>query len=243
MSKTPKVSIVMPTWNRVDLTEKAICSLIDTIENDYINAEIIVVDNGSEDETPLYLSDLKKSGLIQKLVLNKENEGCGKATNKGMALAEGEWIMEVDNDIQMLRGWYDIAMEKFRDIPDLGQLGFLSIQWPYKLYANINIGPPNVAGAWIMPRRFYDEGVRWCEKTWKEEPWQAKLFSKQIQDKGFVTGNLLEPKAIDLAEGNHLKHLEYYQKTFKDRQIEPILKDLIKQEKYAKQKNDKRGKE
>jgi glycosyltransferase involved in cell wall biosynthesis len=220
----PKISIFVITWNRLGFTKHCLDALFYTTK-DLTNKEIIVIDNGSNDGTVEYLRGLRKEGKI-KTYFFKENMGCGVATNKGMELSKGQYIVEVDNDIILLCGWWEKAIELMEREPAIGQLGLLPN--PFKISKIINneidIAPPNVAGAWIIPRKIYDMGVRWCERSWKEEPWQAKLFSDEIIRKMLVVGNIAgDVYAKDLSEGNHHLYPEYYKKTFTDRGIENLL--------------------
>ena len=224
-----KFSIIIVTWDRFEFTKNCIDTVLFTTEA--TDREIIIVDNGSVDGTQDYLKQLKKEGKIDKLILFNKNKGFGIAINKAMSMARGEYIVSVDNDIIMLVGWWEFVLEKMKN-KKIGQIGLL--ECPYNMQVlvdDINIAPPNVAGVWAMRKKLYDGGVRWCEKTWKEVPWQAVIFSKVIKDKGYLVGNVMEKFAVDLSVGNHNKFKEYYEKTFGDRNIECLLDRFLIEEK------------
>ena len=224
-----KISIIVITWNRLDFTKECLEAIFRTTEN-FKDKEIIVVDNGSTDGTVEYLNKLKAEKKIR-IKLFKENKGCGKATNAGMKMATGEYIVEIDNDIEVLDGWLEEGLRLLEANKRIGQIGFLEATLPMKLELfGVDIAPPNVAGAWVIRREFYDKGLRWPEESWKEIPWQAVLFSAWVKSRGYIVGNMMKPMAKDLAKGNHYKYLEYYKKTFEERDIAAHLDILLKQE-------------
>lgn len=87
----PKVSVVIPTYNRVQCLANAIDSVLAQRFQDY---ELIVVDDGSTDETA-GLVDTYSSRV--KLVC-QPNSGVSVARNSGIKLAQGEWIAFLDSD-------------------------------------------------------------------------------------------------------------------------------------------------
>ncbi len=98
----PLVSVVIPAWNE----EVGIVSTIQSIvENDYEKIEIVVVNDGSVDNTDKLIrsyrkkitSTLKKSNKSL-VYLPKENGGKGKALNHGIQKATGEIIITMDAD-------------------------------------------------------------------------------------------------------------------------------------------------
>ena len=89
--KLDTVSVVIPTLNRSDLLKRAISSvLMQTLVPD----EIIVVDNGSSDETDIMVSSLFPT--IKYLVERKK--GVSAARNRGIRFAQSNWIALLDSD-------------------------------------------------------------------------------------------------------------------------------------------------
>lgn len=64
---------------------------------------VVVVDNGSSDDTRTYLSEIELGGLI----LNKGNLGCGVAWNQGALHQQAEWTIVMNNDLLFHPGWVD----------------------------------------------------------------------------------------------------------------------------------------
>ncbi len=86
------VSAVIPTYNAAASLPEAIRSVR---AQEWPELEIIVVDDGSNDETSRVLEDLTASDT---LVLRQPNAGPGAARNRGIAVASGFWIAFLDAD-------------------------------------------------------------------------------------------------------------------------------------------------
>jgi glycosyltransferase involved in cell wall biosynthesis len=91
--KSPFVSIILPTYNRADLIVDSIESVFAQSFSDY---ELIVVDDGSTDNTRKLLSAMAKSGELR--YEHQENLGLSVARNRGIQLARGELITFLDSD-------------------------------------------------------------------------------------------------------------------------------------------------
>jgi len=98
-SLAPEISIIVLSYNRLNDTKKCLKHIVDNTTKSY---EIIVVDNGSDKETTDWL---KKQDVIDKLILNKTNLGVAGGRNKGMKVAKGEYIINLDNDIFVGEKW------------------------------------------------------------------------------------------------------------------------------------------
>ena len=83
-----KVSIVMLTWNRFDVTRPAIESVRAHTRQPH---ELIVVDNGSTDGTEPYLDTLERDGV--RVIRNRENRGVAAGWNQGLHVASGDCLM------------------------------------------------------------------------------------------------------------------------------------------------------
>ena len=88
---SPKVSIIVPTYNRADRLERALNSIVSQTCQDF---ELIVVDDGSTDKTYQLMKSFPKAQYFY----IKKNSGVSKARNVGLAFAKGELICFLDSD-------------------------------------------------------------------------------------------------------------------------------------------------
>jgi GT2 family glycosyltransferase len=97
--ENPKVSIIIPHWNGIDILTECLESLTLT---EYDNFEIIVVDNASTDGSP----DLVTLNFPQiNLVENSENFGYAGGCNRGAKIANGEYLVFLNNDTIQEPNW------------------------------------------------------------------------------------------------------------------------------------------
>ena len=90
-NKNHLVSVIIPTYNRATLVSRAIKSVFNQT---YTNYEIIVVDDGSTDNTQAVLKDY--SDRIK--YIYQENAGVSAARNRGIKEAKGKWVAFLDSD-------------------------------------------------------------------------------------------------------------------------------------------------
>ena len=96
---TPSVSVVIPTYNRAHRVEKAIRSVQ---AQTYPDFEIIVVDDGSTDNTDSVMDRLIKEDSRIRFMKQPVNRGAQAARNRGIRESRGEWIAFLDSDDQWL---------------------------------------------------------------------------------------------------------------------------------------------
>jgi GT2 family glycosyltransferase len=94
----PLVSIVISTWNRVDLLQEALESIK---EQDYLEYEVIVVDNASDDGTDEYVKKFTEENTGHKVrYIKKDHSGytAMQTLNEGFRNAIGKYILVLDDD-------------------------------------------------------------------------------------------------------------------------------------------------
>ena len=90
----PLVSVIVPAYNSGAYINKCICSLINQTYN---NIEVIVVDDGSDDKTPIIVRSLTEIDSRIRYV-RQNNSGVCIARNNGIVQAEGKYLLFVDAD-------------------------------------------------------------------------------------------------------------------------------------------------
>lgn len=110
---TPRVSIVVPTYNRSAIVRRAVESVLAQTFGDL---EIIVVDDGSTDDTRDALA-----GYGERVrYVHQENRGPAAARNHGMQEARGEFIGFLDSDDAYLPGNVAAHLRRFDEVPEAG---------------------------------------------------------------------------------------------------------------------------
>ena len=115
----PFVSIVIPTFNNIALTQSCLASLAQTISSHAF--EIIVVDNASTDATIEFLREQEAACKIR-LIANSKNKGFARACNQGAQAASGSLLLFLNNDTQVTDGWL-AAMVQAAQQPGVGIIG------------------------------------------------------------------------------------------------------------------------
>jgi glycosyltransferase involved in cell wall biosynthesis len=111
IEKTPQVSVVIPTYNRAGVVKEAVDSVLAQEYNDF---ELIVVDDGSTDNT----SEVLVPYGDDVTVLFQENKGVSAARNRGIAEASGRYIAFLDSDDLWLPRKLSAQVEFFNRRPD-----------------------------------------------------------------------------------------------------------------------------
>ena len=104
------ISVIIPTFNRASLLKKAIESVLSQTYKDF---ELIVIDDGSSDETPSLISSYASSIKY----IKQNNKGPAGARNVGIKNSSGEFVAFLDSD-----DWWDkeklqIQIDKMRKNP------------------------------------------------------------------------------------------------------------------------------
>lgn len=110
----PTVSIVIPAYNNLTFTLECLAALQSAGELD--TAEVIVIDDASSDETSKVLA--KVAGL--RLITNPENLGFIRTCNRAAEAAKGEFLIFLNNDVQVRNGWLPALLRPFAEEKDVG---------------------------------------------------------------------------------------------------------------------------
>lgn len=111
-------SIVIPVFNRAELTEQCLVALAQVTEG--VTFEVIIVDNASTDGTRELCAKL--GGDVQ-VIRNEENLGFAKACNQGARAARGRHVVFLNNDTVPLRGWLRPLLAELDADPQVAIVG------------------------------------------------------------------------------------------------------------------------
>ncbi len=115
----PKVSVIVLTYNNLHLNRACISSVCE--QTAYPNYELLVVDNGSTDGTIEYLETIRDEHV--RVIRNPENLGFAGGNNVGIRACEGTYVMLLNNDTVVTRGWLTTAVKWLRKDKGCGMCG------------------------------------------------------------------------------------------------------------------------
>lgn len=131
----PKVSVIVPVYNVEKYLKKCLDSLINQTIQDI---EIIVVNDGSKDNSEEIIKEYEKNNPEKIVYLKKENGGLSDARNYGIPYAKGEYIAFLDSDdyveLDMYEKMYELAKKENSDMVEC------DFYWEYPNKTKIDIG-------------------------------------------------------------------------------------------------------
>jgi len=107
----PKLSVIIPTYNRLPMLKEAVDSVL---TQDFEDMELIIVDDGSTDGTA---EEIKRYGGRVKFIQHSENKGVSTARNRGVLQARGKLIAFLDSDDLWVKGKLKIQVAFLDDNP------------------------------------------------------------------------------------------------------------------------------
>ena len=197
------VSVIIPTYNRRHLLEKALDSVF---AQTYRNIEIIVVDDGSTDDTRCYVNG---SILENKNVLleyhYQPNRGPSAARNFGVSRAKGEYIKFLDSDDSLSERDVEEFLVSIKENNADLCIGSRRYMSPEGKTWNVNY-TPSVGVISDALEKFYKlelrpQGALWFYRAelCREYPWNEKLLARE--DTEFLTRILIDNKTVCGAPG------------------------------------------
>ncbi|MEP6763630.1 MAG: glycosyltransferase family 2 protein [Gemmatimonadaceae bacterium] len=148
---TPRISIIIPLYNREALIDRALHSCLSQSMSDW---EAIVVDDASKDHSRAVVERYADPRI--KLVSHTVNLGQCVARNTGAAVARADWLLFLDSDDELTDGSLEVVMCRTREVsPAVGRL-FFACRWD-----NGTTSPdPPFNGKQLN----YEDFVRWLER-------------------------------------------------------------------------------
>ncbi|MGE5579071.1 MAG: glycosyltransferase [Bacillota bacterium] len=117
-------SIVIVTLNAFEFASKCIDSIFQNSDTEPF--ELIVVDNGSTDNTWPFLEDLARKRKGVRVLRNPNNMGFSYAANQGIFLSKGEFIVMLHSDTLVTKGWLRRLKRIASSVPGAGLVGPVS---------------------------------------------------------------------------------------------------------------------
>lgn len=174
MTSQPLVSIVVPTFNCASYLRLAVQSVLD---QDYPEKEIIVVDDGSTDNTAEILAEFG-SRIV---VINQPNSGIAAARNIGLQSSHGDLIAFLDSDDYWLPGKLRRQVEYLSAHPEVGAVYCGWHEWRPTAHADVDIKKE-----WLEAMR--TDGIQSSES--------GMLYNQLLQDCIILTSTLLLRREI-----------------------------------------------
>lgn len=125
MIKTSLVSVVIPAYN----AEKTIADCLDSVNDQtYPDIEIIVINDGSADQTLKLLEEYQRFSLRPLRIYTQKNAGPSVARNCGISLAKGEYIAFLDADDRWVKDKIENQLKVFESDRSIGLVaGLISV--------------------------------------------------------------------------------------------------------------------
>jgi len=195
----------MPTFNRAYIIGKAINTILAQTD---ANWELIIVDDGSSDNTKQVIDDLRDNRIRY---IYQKNAGVAEARNTGLASARGEWIAYLDSDNELLPEYLEVMHTQLSSHSDK-VFALPRMNRPLELYENgvlvktifreerthaseltvHDIFMYNFhvdTNGFIHHRKVYEDGIRWDPTLPLMEDWDLALSIGSKYPNGFLYVN------------------------------------------------------
>ena len=189
MSQRPKLSVVIPSWNTLELTRTCL-EFLERAEKP--ETEVIIVENGSEDGSR---EMIEREWPQHTLVVNEKNEGFAKGSNQGMARATGEFVFLLNTDTEVAPDAIRLMLEFLEGHPEYGAVAPKLIHPDGRVQPTVQAFPTCKTALWFatpLERWFPDskEMRRYYMRDWDQEstrdadqpPAAALLLRKSVLD-------------------------------------------------------------
>ncbi|MBE9547203.1 MAG: glycosyltransferase family 2 protein, partial [Proteobacteria bacterium] len=160
MACMPKVSVIIPCYNQGVYLKEAVDSVLAQTFQDF---EVLVVDDGSTDvETVKILEEYKRP---KTRIIHTDNQGLSAARNNGIHEAQGDYILPLDADDKIGKGYLEDAVRILDQYPEIG------IVYCEASYFGVR------GGRWDLPEYSLDKimnhNVIFCTALFRKADWEA----------------------------------------------------------------------
>ena len=119
-NNSPKITVIMPTYNRCNMLKEALQSILNQTFKDF---ELIVIDDCSNDGTQEYLTEQAQKDSRIIYIRNKKNMHYNYGLRLGCKLAKGEYIARMDDDDISMPTRFETQVKFLDNNPDIAVLG------------------------------------------------------------------------------------------------------------------------
>jgi GT2 family glycosyltransferase/capsular polysaccharide biosynthesis protein len=116
----PQVSIIIPLLNQLEMTRRCLRAIEAHTPHELI--EVIAVDNASTDGTAEFLQSWKGAFNLR-IISNETNLGYAKANNQGARIAQGNYLVLLNNDTEPQSNWIQALLSVFSEHERVGAVG------------------------------------------------------------------------------------------------------------------------
>ncbi len=200
-----KVSVIIPTYNREKVIERSVRSVLNQT---YSNIEVIVVDDGSKDNTEEIVKSINDDRIIY---YKQENGGASKARNTGVKLATSEYIAFHDSDDSWREDKLEKQMNYLMENPqysmvycdylmhkidgrtyavpgDVNVIGVVEGDMFLTILVNNTIGTPTM----VLKKELFDELGGFDESLHCLEDWDFALRFSEFYYIGYIHESLID---------------------------------------------------
>lgn len=241
----PKVSVIVPTYNREKEIEKCVSSILNQTLDDF---ELIIIDDGSTDNTKNIINRFNDDRLIY---IKRDNHGIGSSRNYGIDLSKGEYLAFVDSDDyiseECLEKMYNKAKIEKLDIvvcdyynfyqngeinrENISSFDNTNLKDKKELLLEINLGPCNK----LFNKKLFSKDMRFPEDIKYEDIALVCRLLKKANKIGkideplnyFFVDNKSETTTVDKRVFDIFKSLDIIVENFKEKEYETIIKELV----------------
>lgn len=225
------LSILIPCMNAARYIEEAILSC-----KSYFNTEIIVVDDGSSDDSAKVALDVLERHSLTGTVVSRQHLGQASSRNEALALARGRWIIYLDADDRFVPGALDEALKLAKSSDESVSLlsflakDFISEELTPEQAASLSINPEPyrrmLAGCMLCRKSLFDKVGGFDESLSSSETAQWVIA---VRESG---AGILESDLVTLDRRYHMNNFGRTNRNVQMRSYFSIIRSRMKKDNF-----------
>ena len=162
----PEVSLIISVFNQLDYTKRCLSCVEKTLKGK-ITYEVLIVDDGSKEETINYLRSLEDPHYVS---FNADSRGFAKNNNLASSQARGEYLCLLNNDVFVEGDWLSPMIKVFQKEEKVGLVGNVQRLAFSNCFDHMGVvfgpsGNPRHYGQWFKKIKFRGEVRKWSAVT------------------------------------------------------------------------------